>query len=150
ARATLESDMEPAAVLDALRKLPGKSGAIACAYLDSAGYRVLNSYDVLDPYGLEAPFVIVEGLRVLLPREAPKLARRADESKTKLRDAVPDAHRSEFDTLFEEAMFISPLRDERVLFNDTWSAGVTRRALLEVGRRLVARQLLDKAEHATV
>jgi pyruvate,water dikinase len=150
ARATLHSDADPAVIADALGRLPGESGAIARAYLHSAGYRVLNSYDVLDQYALEAPFVIVEGLRVLVERHTPELALRAQASRTALRDAVPDQHRAEFDALFEEAVCISPLRDERVLYNDPWSAGLMRRALLEIGRRLVARRLLDKPEHATV
>jgi len=149
ASGVLQSAEEPGHVVDALRRLPGEGGAVARAYLDSAGFRIVNSYDVLDQYALEAPFLIIEGLRVLVERGAPDVRSRAEACRTEIRDAVSSQHRSEFDALFEEACFVAPLRDERVLFNDPWSAGLTRRALLELGRRLVQLRLMDKAEHAT-
>jgi rifampicin phosphotransferase len=149
ALAILHRPDEPKAILEALIADRTDVGSAARAYIDGTGYRTLNSYDVLDPYALEVPFVVVEGLRVLVEREGANVQQRSDESLAKVRDAVPDSHRTAFDGLVAEARLTSSIRDERVLFNDYWSAGVTRRALLEAGRRLQAAGLIEAAVHAT-
>jgi hypothetical protein len=65
-----------------------------------------------------------------------------------VRDKVPAQHRQRFDELLTEARFTYRIRDERTYLNDMWSAGLTRRAILEAGRRLVASGKLHDAEHA--
>ena len=65
-----------------------------------------------------------------------------------LRDRVPAPHREQFDELLREARFTYRIRDERTYFNDMWSAGIARRAILEAGRRLVAQKRLHDAQHA--
>jgi len=143
----LELARDPREVLESLARRTDDAGVAARAYFDTVGYRSLSGYDVTEPYGLEVPFVLVEGLRALLAGRtgaAPSSA-----SATAVRDRVPDAHRNAFDALIEEARAASSIRDERVLFNDYWSAGVARCALLEVGRRLTERGLIPSREHAT-
>ena len=44
---------------------------------------------------------------------------------------------AEFDEMLSEARQCYKLRDERVNYADSWADGLTRRAVLEVGRRLV-------------
>lgn len=149
ARASLEAEEEPGAVLGRLSASPGEVGASLRAYLDVVGYRTLNSYDLYDPYALEYPFILVAGLRSLLAAPAAPADGGRDEARARLRDGVPAARRDAYDALLTEAEYTSSLRDERVLFNDYWSAGVTRRALLEAGRRLVARGAFVRPEHAT-
>jgi len=143
----LELASDPRETLESLARRSDDAGVAARAYFDTVGYRALSGYDVSEPYGLEVPFVMVEGLRALMAGRtggAPSSAH-----VTAVRDRVPDAHRDAFDALLEEARAASSIRDERVLFNDYWSAGVARRALLEVGRRLTERGLVPSSEHAT-
>src|SRR5204863_7199824 len=66
---------------------------------------------------------------------------------TQLRDRIPAAHRAAFDALVEEARHVSALRDERVLYNDSWASGVLRRAVPHAGQRLAARGRLQDAQH---
>ena len=65
-----------------------------------------------------------------------------------LRDQIPNEHRARFDELLIEARAVNRLRDERGHYSDGWACGIVRRALLEAGRRLVAKKKLDDAEHA--
>lgn len=147
ARALLERTEEPGAVLERLCA-SANVGEHARTYLDVVGHRTLNSYDLCEPVALEVPFVLVAGLRALLaPSGSPPDGAR--ELRDRMRDAVPAARRADYDALLVEAEFTSSLRDERVLYNDYWSAGVTRRAFLELGRRLVERGALERPEHAT-
>jgi hypothetical protein len=55
ARQALESDGEPGDVLASLRSLEGDAGAAATAYLDLVGYRLINGFDISEPYALELP-----------------------------------------------------------------------------------------------
>jgi hypothetical protein len=50
--------------------------------------------------------------------------------------------------LLVEARLTYRMRDERTYLNDTWSAGIARRAMLAAGARLVAKGRLHEAEHA--
>ena len=65
-----------------------------------------------------------------------------------VREQVPVEHRAEFDDLLTEARAAYRIRDERTYYNDTWSTGIARRAILEAGRRLVAAGRLHAADHA--
>ena len=47
-----------------------------------------------------------------------------------------------------EARAAYRIRDERTYYNDAWSTGIARRAILEAGRRLVAAGRLHAADHA--
>ncbi|PSM31854.1 PEP-utilizing enzyme [Haliangium sp. UPWRP_2] len=149
ARSLLEAEEDPGIILERLRASQSSVGACTGSYLDAVGYRTLNSYDLSDPYALEYPFILVAGLRSLLSAPERSRSSGAEAVRERLRDAVPSVHRSAYDALFAEAELSSSLRDERVLYNDYWSAGITRRAFLEAGRRLVERSALVRAEHAT-
>jgi pyruvate,water dikinase len=61
---------------------------------------------------------------------------------------VPPDHHREFDDLLVEARLTYRIRDERTYFNDTWSTGIARRAVLEAGRRLAADGRLHAADDA--
>lgn len=149
ARTLLEAADEPRAVLERLCASQREVGSCARAYLDVVGYRTLNSYDLYESYALEYPFILVAGLRALLSAPERPANHGVQAARAQLRDAVPEAQRSAYDVIFAEAEFCSSLRDERVLYNDYWSVGVTRRAFLEAGRRLVERGAISRAEHAT-
>jgi pyruvate,water dikinase len=148
-----ESGLEPssfqgqsaAAVLAALKGRPDALGAAVRAYFDAIGMRLAGGYDVCDPCAIELPEMMLG--TIWASRE--ETARPGgDAPAAKVRDAVPAAHRAEFDELLEEARIINRLRDERGIFNDSWGSGIARQALLEAGRRLVDDGQLDNAELA--
>jgi pyruvate,water dikinase len=132
-------------VLDDLLAKEG-IGAALQAYLDVVGYRGVSGYDICDKYALEMPEMLVSAIF----GAADKADRRADFAARRdaLRAKVPQAHRAEFDELLDEARFIHRLRDERGIYNDSWGTGLTRRAMLEAGRRLVQRGVLPEASLA--
>jgi pyruvate,water dikinase len=115
-------------------------------YLDEIAYRVVSGYDICDKYALEMPEMLLGAIF--------GAADTSDREKdfTKRRDAlrakVPEAHRAEFDELLDEARFIYRLRDERGMYNDSWGAGLVRRAVLEAGRRLKTSGVLPEASLA--
>jgi pyruvate,water dikinase len=51
---------------------------------------------------------------------------------------VPEEHRATFDELLADARLVYRLRDERGVYSDMSSTGLSRLAILELGRRLVA------------
>lgn len=147
ARTLLRTTRPPAEILAALRAGPGAVGQAMAHYVDLVGYRLVDSLDTGDACGLEMPEVLVTAIRLAVDRGPGETARATDAEEARLRDQVPAAHRDMFDALLAEACAISRLRDERGLFSDVWAAGICRRALLEAGRRLVARGRLQASDH---
>ena len=146
ARTLLESDADPALVLEQLRGLDGDTGAAIGAYLDLVGWRLLDGFDISGPCALELPDVLLRAIRIA--------AAGRDDSGSDLdgqiaavRSKVPEEHRGEFDELLGEARLTYRVRDERGVFSDIWASGLMRRATLAAGRRLAARGQIAQAEH---
>jgi rifampicin phosphotransferase len=129
-------------VLDDLKSRQTVGDALH-AYLDEVGYRLVSGYDVGDQFALEMPEMLVGAIFGITD----KADRQGDFNRRRdaLRAKVPEAQRVKFDELLEEARFIFRLRDERGMYNDAWGLGLTRRAMLEAGRRLVAGGVLPDA-----
>jgi pyruvate,water dikinase len=136
ARAALEADAEPAETVARMRLLPGEAGSAAREYLDTVGYRLLDSLDVGDPYLLEVPEVIVRGLREAVEGTGSSGREPSEGQLAAVRDRVPAEHREEFDSLLAEARLTCGLRDERGIFSEVWAGGITRRVILAAGARL--------------
>jgi len=147
ARALLESDAYAADVLERVRSEPGEVGGAAVAYLDTVGYRLLDSLDTGDPYALEVPEVLVEGIRLAVDEGAPASSYASEDEVARIRDRVPSAKRDAFDELLAEARLTSRLRDERGLYSEVWAGGITRRAILAAGARLAAEGRLHEPAH---
>ena len=167
-RAALISDPPAAALLDgddaeetiaALLAHPGDVGAAVRAYLDVAGVRMVTGYDVADLTLAEMPDVVVGNLRAALASRSSNgdamVSDRAGAGRPvipasagEVRAMVPPDHHREFDDLLVEARLTYRIRDERTYFNDTWSTGIARRAVLEAGRRLAADGRLHAADDA--
>jgi pyruvate,water dikinase len=147
AGALLASSAEPGDILARLRSQPGEVGAAATAYLDIVSNRLLDSLDLGDATAIEVPEVLVNGLRMSVDKGAPDSAHAGVAEVDRLRERVPAEHRAAFDELLEEARHMSRMRDERGLYSDVWAAGITRRALLELGNRLVAQGRLHEPAH---
>ncbi|MEO8306275.1 MAG: PEP-utilizing enzyme [Betaproteobacteria bacterium] len=139
----------PAEKLQRLQVLPGATGEAVKAYLDLASYRVVGGYDITCRTAIETPDILVNALQYV---HSPDARARDDAAVAqlvaKIRSVVPEEHRAQFDDVFREARLINRLRDERAYWSDLWSSGISRRALLEAGRRLAAKRKIDAAEHA--
>jgi pyruvate,water dikinase len=97
--------------------------------------------------GLEMPELLVPAIRAAV-EPPPKQDDGAAQALARVRDAVPDRHRAAFDEALAEARYVFRIRDERTLLNDVPMTGITRRAILEVGRRFAERGRIDDASHA--
>ena len=100
----------------------------------------------MDEYALEHPAGLIATIRDAIESD-PALsdAREAIESA---REAVPAAHRGEFDAMLAETRLTFRVKDERALFANTPVAGLVRRSFIDAGRRLQERGELADAEHA--
>ncbi|MBX7097519.1 MAG: hypothetical protein K1X89_07400 [Myxococcaceae bacterium] len=114
------------------------------AWLEQVGHRVVSGYDLGAPIALEEPRFLVAQLRAALEERpvAPEHDRLAA-----LRAQVPAEHRATWDALLDDARLVSPLRDERIHFNDAWASGLMRRALLHTGERLAGRGVVREPQH---
>ena len=147
ARAVVFSDDPPEVVLDRLRSRSDAVGTAVEDWLDVVGYRIVSGYDVADVYALEEPSVLINPLRSAVERGPDAIAESGAEDRLEsVRSEVPTAHRDEFDDLYREARLTYRIRDERSS-NDLTTLGLSRRALLEVGRRLADRGHLDEPTH---
>ncbi len=146
ARAALE-DGAAEEGLDRLRERGDELGRAAAAWLDEVAVRMLSSVTLTDRIGAEAPDLLRRQLLQALDgsrRARPDLG----DPSGAVREQIPAEHRAEFDELLEAARLTYRLRDERVHVLDNQALGLLRRALLEVGRRLVELGRLHQADHA--
>jgi pyruvate,water dikinase len=143
----LESDGNPAPVLDELRSLGGDTGAAVSGYLDLVGNRPLDGFDISEPSALELPDALLRAMRIAVTGRDLEGAD-VDEKIADVRSKVPEEHRSEFDELLGEARLMYRLRDERGVYSDIWASGLMRRAALAAGRRLASRGRINEPAHA--
>ena len=149
AAAILEGADPPAEKLRKLQALPGETGKTIKTYLDLVSYRVVGGYDISCPCAIEIPELLAKSLQAKHSPEANERAERDVAQRTaKVRNAVPEQHRALFDEILGEARLVNRLRDERGYWSDLWASGISRRALLEVGRRLAAKGRIRSAEDA--
>jgi rifampicin phosphotransferase len=146
ARELLESDGDPARVLDALRALDNEVGAAVGGYLDLVGYRLLDGFDISGRYALELPDSLLRAIRSSVAGRTDD-ASDVDERIAGIRAQVPEEHRAEFDQLLEEARLMYRIRDERGVFSDIWASGIARRAVMSAGRRMAAAGTVHDPEH---
>ena len=148
ARIILNGTGQPGDILNQLQSLPGKTGMAIKTYLDLVSHRIMGGYDVTCPTAIETPAVLVKALQFEYSAENQSRAeQKVKEQTAKIRDAVPQQHRALFDEVLEEARLVNRLRDERSYWSDLWSSGISRRALLEAGRRLAQSGKISAAEH---
>ena len=111
-------------------------------YLADNAWRIMTQYSPSGLALIEVPGVIVQAIRaagtsqvasVVVPDPAP------------VRDRVPADQRARFDELLDDARACYGIRDDNVALTFMWPVGLLRRALLEVGRRLLDRGLLADA-----
>ena len=146
AKTLLASTTSAGELVERLRVHDGAVGTAMCAYLEIVSYRCLG-YDVSAKCAIEMPEILIRAIRAAV--ETTRTADDGGKARTAtLREAIPEAHRAQFDELLAEARFINRLRDERGHYSDGWATGLARRTLIEVGRRLVKRGTIDDPELA--
>ena len=139
ARALLFSGDDPADVLERLRARVPEVGE----YIDSVHFRLLDGFDISNPTIGERPEGLVGRLQAALDVDVDEGLRRSDAFVAELRADIPDEHQAAFDDLLAEARLVYRLRDERGIYSEIAAIGLLRLALLELGRRLLARGRLD-------
>lgn len=145
----LSPEVPATVAVDTLRDAPGEVGRAMTAWLDLVGHRILSGTDLSERYGLELPQVLRGAVAAARAGRTTRAgsAGGLEEATARVRDAVPDRHRAEFDEMLAEARFVNRVRDERTNNNDLWTLGLLRRALLEAGRRLAERGAIGGVEH---
>jgi len=137
ARAALDADDDPAALLERLRREPTAAGRALDDYLDFVGYRLLDGFDISGRFALEMPDVLLRSIRTAIDETGAEAD--VDAQVAEVRSHVPEQHREEFDALLAEARLGYRVRDERGVYSDIWASGLMRRAALAAGRRLAVR-----------
>jgi pyruvate,water dikinase len=79
---------------------------------------------------------------------APRSSDVVDAVEMLVRAGIPEADRAEWDLLLSDARVTYGVRDDNGLLTVAWPVGFVRRAMLELGDRLVARSGLDHREQA--
>jgi pyruvate,water dikinase len=146
ARQQLDDAGDPGHALEALRSLDRSTGAAVSAYLDLVGYRLLDGFDISNPFALEMPDALLRAIRAALEGTSAG-ASDIEDRIADVRAKVPAQHRAEFDELLEEARVTYPIRDERGVFSDIWASGLMRRAALAAGQRLVRKGRIHDSAH---
>ena len=142
----LSSGDDPATTLQRLLSHDGELGSAMRGYLDVIGNRLGTGYDVADRRVVEVPDVLLRGL--LSGLEQDSSAGNQQPQIEMVRNQVPAQHQQEFDLLLKDAQLTHEIRDERIILGDSWATGLTRRALLEAGRRLTESGQIDQPETA--
>ena len=137
AREALDSDDDPGALLERLRREPSATGQALNDYLDLVGYRLLDGFDISNHCAIELPDVLLRSIKTAID-EADRESD-LDQQVAEVRSNVPAEHREEYDALLAEARVGYSVRDERGVYGDIWASGLMRRAALAAGRRLAAR-----------
>jgi rifampicin phosphotransferase len=145
AHQALDAAEDPGALLERLRRESTATGRALDNYLDFAGYRLLDGFDISNRYALELPDVLLRSIRIAIDKEAGAEAD-IDEQVAEVRSHVPAEHREEFDSLLAEARLGYRVRDERGVYGDIWASGLMRRAALAAGSRLAERGRLHDRE----
>ena len=151
AQALLGSSAPAVELWRQLADRPGEVGRAARAFQLVFGNGLTHGIDLALPTVNELPGPVLAGLRASLRGTTAADPRRAaNEAAARVRQQVPEAARATFDELLAEARLTYRLRDERHLYGIMPTFGITRRALLEAGRRLRARTALPDEELAIV
>jgi len=140
ADACAEAGVDPHSIDDVRSAGPAAAGALD-DYLADHGWRVLSQYSPRARTLIEQPGVLLQAIRTAR-REPPP-----PPDLDAVRRRVPAAGLARFDELLDDARRCAFVRDDNVALTFMWPAGLLRRALLEVGRRLAARGALADDLH---
>jgi pyruvate,water dikinase len=139
-------EVPPADALQALHALSESIGKAIDNYLYLVGMQLTSGYDITERYALEMPEILVANIFSALNGDmVDDNQASVAEARQALRLRIPPEHRDEFDALLDEARLINRLRDERGAYNEARAFGLSRRAVLEAGKRLQSEGRLPQA-----
>jgi pyruvate,water dikinase len=131
--------------LDDVRAISPEADAALTDYLHHRQALLFSQYD-LDGRTLgEVPELV---LATILAADHQDRSESVAAATVAVRARVPREEQARFDELLDGAREAMDLRDDNGPNTAEWPLGLLRLALLEVGRRLVARGFADAAEHA--
>jgi pyruvate,water dikinase len=116
-------------------------------WVRTVGMRLVDGFDLTGPTLIESPMLLVGKLAAAVALGGPPDRSAVDALEARVRAAVPEEHRSTFDELLADARLTYRLRDERGIYSDMSATGLSRLAVLELGRRLVAAGRVQEAAH---
>ncbi len=134
--------------IDGVRALSPEAGLAIDRWLELHGWRILNSDDIDCPTLAEQPALQLSILSNLEFGAVSSGTTGGAVDPAPVRARVPDGERSRFDRLLADARHGLRLRDDNAGVRVNWPVGLTRRAVLEVGRRLAADGRLADPGHA--
>lgn len=150
ALAQLNSNLPPAEILRSLQQSLPEIASAANDYLNLAGMRIITGYDVADLRAIEVPEVLVRAIQEAVANvdREQEVVQMIAQKTNQVRAAVSEQHRQAFDDLLAEARYTYRIRDERVYFNDAWTTGIARQAILAAGKRLADAGRIFAPDHA--
>ena len=139
----------PPATLDDVREMSPEAGRLLDAFLDEYGWRLTTGYDIRALTLGEMPSTILTAINsgpasTVTIDFNDEAVRVGEEALANLREKVDPAHLAELEQMVTDARALYGLRDENGPFTYQWPAGLLRRAVLEVSRRLEAAGLLPE------
>ncbi len=108
------------------------------------GYRIVDGYDVTSETYAERPDLLLRSLKSAMDK---RRSRTSLEIDNLIRNIPPEKSRL-FDDLLNNALAMKRLRNERGLYTDLWAIGILRHTVLEIGKRLTEKGLIDKPDLA--
>ena len=148
-RAVVASGRNPQS-LDDIRSASPDAARLLDAFLERRGNMVISRYDIDGLTLGESPDILFTRIMGSPLEDGDDTARAqaVQQRIAAIRARVPEQHRAEFDQFIADARIAMDLRDENGPITLEWPFGLVRRALLEVGRRMVVRGTAKKPEHA--
>jgi len=143
ARAIQASGAAPSS-LDEIRQLGPDAQAALESWIDTYSWRLITSTDIDVPTLAERPELLLNA--VIATAELKDNVASPDPGP--IRAKVPPGEQELFDELLVEARQGMRHRDDNSGICWSWPAGLVRRALLEIGRRLAATGQVNEVDHA--
>lgn len=143
-RALVDAAPGRPATLDDVRAVSAEAAELLDEYLAERGQLLVTGYDLTSLTLAELPGAVLQSI---LGATEPKVPD-ADAAAASLRARVPAADGASFDAELADARAVMDMRDDNGPITYEWPAGLLRRALLEVGRRLVVAGRLAEIDHA--
>ncbi len=142
-REELTSNANVPTSLDDVRQSSPRAAALLDEYLADRRHLLVTRYDIDGLTLAELPEVVLTSILTAEP-PAPDTS---SQTAAQLRDRLPGQHQAEFDQLLDMARSVMDMRDDNGPITFQWPAGLLRRALLEIGRRLVSAGRARSVEH---
>ena len=138
--------------LDCLLHLPGELGELLRKVSFEYGWRLTGGYDLCVPAMIETPYFFIKTLQQGVEEDDDLMEKNRERVvylTSEWRESVPEEKREEFDEILEVGRRFFRMRDERGLCTDLTGVALCRRGILEAGRRLTHKGIINAPDHLT-